>query len=406
MNYNTSKEKKIFTGTPMDFNGGQGYFDRESGLICRGLNYIGSESRSVCLGKRRESDHDYLIRASQEELNDPGWWQTLKMDYLVFYTWADPKFQSITRAAQAAGIKVAQFTDAEGVETPITHFKAHLTSEFSHYWYLPKYLQYFKLLRKLPYTLTARIIFRDQKIAKMITSSDLFFAATPQACERYKLLVKRLLGKSAESKVFHVPQPVNFHFKYDASVKKENLIISVGRWNSTQKRTPLLLGTIKETLRQKPDLTFAIYGSHDETMTKWHRSLSKEEQKQVRIMGVVSNADLVAAYQKAKIMLVSSAYEGCHNASAEAVCTGTTIVGCDSPFLEVLKWHASYNSGTITQKASIQSLSEALITELGLWDSGHRDPQKISNNWCDIFHPDKVAKRIVTLFERAEAVTL
>jgi hypothetical protein len=97
-------------------------------------------------------------------------------------------------------------------------------------------------------------------------------------------------------------------------------------------------------------------------------------------------------------MLVSSAYEGCHNASAEAVCSGASVVACRSPFLGAIEWHASKQSGRLSGAATAEELSRTLLAELAAWESGARDPRAISRAWTWELHPDRVAARILELF--------
>jgi len=208
-----------------------------------------------------------------------------------------------------------------------------------------------------------------------------------------------LLGAEAAQKVQFVPIPVNFHFTYLPQTEKLNEVIAVGRWDSQQKRTPLLLSTIAATFNYRDDVTFRIFGSSTQTMHSWHQSLPQQWQRKIILEGRVSNTDLAEAYQRARVMLVSSAYEGCHNASAEAVCSGASVVACQSSDLDAIAWHASRYSGSLSPDASAHGLSQALLKELKHWDQGQREPSAISNAWTCDMHPDRVARKILNLFK-------
>ena len=386
-----------FTGTPRNFEGGQTFFDRDSGLTMRGFAALGVESGAITLGPARADDLPEMTRATRAELEDPAWWAARHLDGLVFYTWGQPQYIGMVRAARAAGIKVAQVTDTQGIMSPVADWKSHMLSEAAHFWHEPRWKQWCRTLAKAPYTHTLRLIHRDLPMARAIAASDVFLAATPTAAVRFKKFMGMLQGREASDRVWMVPIPVNFHFCYGATDQKQDEVIAVGRWDSQQKRTPLLLETISLALQRNPGITFTIYGQASPEMATWHRHLTARQRANVRLEGVVSNVTLAAAYRRAKVMLVSAAYEGCHNASAEAICSGASVVGCRSPFLGAIDWHASKNSGRLAVRATPEALAAALHDELVAWDHGQRDPVAISAAWTRELHPDRVAARILDL---------
>jgi glycogen synthase len=192
--------------------------------------------------------------------------------------------------------------------------------------------------------------------------------------------------------------PVNFHFKYSPDVPKREEVVAVGRWDSFQKRTPLLTATISQVLAHRPSIRFRIFGRITPELENWHRQLALNLQNQVILEGFVPNSSLIEAYQHARAMLVSAAYEGCHNSSAEAVCCGASIVGCRSPFLSALEWHVAKNSGRLAERATPESLAQTLLDEMATWDRGERDPVAMSEAWTSELHPDRVATRILNFF--------
>jgi glycosyltransferase involved in cell wall biosynthesis len=368
-----------------------------------GFNAIGVESRSITLGPAKENDLPLMTRASWDELEDSDWWRALDLDAFVFYTWGHPKYRGMVKAVMDAGIPVAQVADQQGFISPLADWSAHLKAEGAHYWHQPRWKQIARTMLKLPYTAGARILLRDFPYAKMIAASDLFLTATPSAAQRYQRFLRRTGHSKKTGQVQFCPIPVNFHFRHDPQVEKADEVIAVGRWDSIQKRTPLLTMTIERTLRRRPSSRFRIFGRITEDLETWRSRLPEAHQAQVTLEGMVSNLELVKGYQPARCMLVSAAYEGCHNASAEALCCGTTVVACRSPFLGALEWHASSDSGTLAESSSAESLSDALINELAAWDHGIRDPARISREWTEIMHPDRVAARILTLFKEAQS---
>jgi len=389
---------RIFTGSPHPFEGNQAFFDRDSGLLSRGFCKIGVLSEVITLGSPTRNELPQMNHATWHQMEDPDWWKSLDLNGLILITWGNWRFGTIVKAASQAGIRVAQMTDTLGNSYPMADFKAHLNAEKAHYWFEPRWKQVTRMLCKLPITLSIRLVYRDRKDARAIASSEWFFAPTPGSAERYRKLIRFFCGCEAAKKVRFIPFPVNFHFKYSGKIKKQNEVVAVGRWDSTQKRTPLLMRTISRSLDTRPNLKFRIFGRLTPELEEWHRSLSPAHREKVTLEGMVDNSVLAEGYQRAKVILVSAAYEGCHNASAEALCSGASVVGCRSPFLGVLEWHASKNSGRLADSDSDEALSTALMHELDAWDRGERDPVTISHDWASVLHSDRVAQRILSLF--------
>jgi hypothetical protein len=389
-----------FTSTPCNFDGDQTFFDRDSGLTMRGFTALGIESGSITLGPAKATDLPAMTRATHEEMESPEWWASMKLDGLVFYTWGQAQYAGMVRAAMQSGAKVAQVTDAQGVSSILSDWRANLSAESAHYWYEPRWKQLGRTLIKLPYTSTVRLVKRDLAHARAIAASDLFFAASPSAAERYRNFVRRAVNAERAQRVHMVPIPVNFHFRFSAAEPKQNEIIAVGRWDSLQKRTSLLTGTLSLALKRVTNTTVRIFGTITPELESWYAGLSANQRRQVTLEGLVSNSTIAEAYRRARVMLVSAAYEGCHNASAEAICSGASVVGCRSPFLGAIEWHTSKNSGRLTDQATPDSLAATLLDELAAWDCGHRDPAAISQAWIRELHPDRVAARILELFEQ------
>ena len=209
-----------------------------------------------------------------------------------------------------------------------------------------------------------------------------------------------MVNAERAQRVHLVPIPVNFHFRFSADDSKENEIIAVGRWDSLQKRTPLLTGTLSLALKRDTHTAIRIFGSLTPELESWYLGLPASQRCQVTLEGLVSNSTIAEAYRRARVMLVSAAYEGCHNASAEAICSGASVVGCRSPFLGAIEWHASKNSGRLTDHATPDGLAATLLEELAAWDRGERNPAAISEAWTRELHPDRVAARILELFDQ------
>lgn len=386
-----------YTCTPQRFVGNQAFLDRDSGLLCLGFRAIGQESRAVQLGPPMDDDLPEVLRAEAAELESKEWWVRTGAGGVVLFSYGSPAYRRIADAIVGAGLKLIQVADTHGVISPWADMQAQLLTQWHYFWDKPAVVRLLRCLANLPTSYFLHGLTRDPSRVRMMLRGDYFCGSTPQATERYQRMVRRLAGREAQSKILHLPIPVGFHFRWEQGGMKEDEVIAVGRWDSSQKRTPLLLATIKFVLATSGKIVFRIFGSPTPEMEIWHARLPGNERSRVVLEGKVPNQKLAEAYQRAKTMLVSAAYEGCHISSAEALCCGSSVVACPSPFLCALEWHASKDSGTIASAATGKALGTALLHEMAAWDEGRRDPVSISRSWTQIFHPDRVARRVLEM---------
>ena len=387
-----------FTCTPRNFEGGPTFFARESGLLSCGFRSIGVESMAVMPGPAHDDDTDQLIRASVEQLQSPAWWQALKLDGVVFYNWGESEYQPISEAIMAAGIRLVSVSDTHGVSSPFADWRAYLISSWHHYWHEPAWKRVTREFLRLPYACSLGIVRRDRPRAKMMATCDYFLGATPEAAERHRRLVATFEGEEAAKKVLFMPIAVNFHFRFEPGDVKHDEVIAVARWDDPQKRAPLLMHVLELAAARRPGTRFRIFGKIPPEMQQWHDKLPAGLRSSIIMEGRVPNPVVAEASRRARAMLVSAVFEGCHNASAEAICSGCSVVGVDSPLLCALTWHASHRSGTMSPDARPESLSDALCSELEAWDRGERDPVEMSRYWREQLHPDRVATAILGLY--------
>jgi glycosyltransferase involved in cell wall biosynthesis len=140
---------------------------------------------------------------------------------------------------------------------------------------------------------------------------------TPHATELWKSLATRL-GADPE-KIHCVPHPIQTDiFKFDPTVPKKDQIISVGRWESYQKRLPLLLKTLLSFLDKNPSWTSVVIGSGLPT---------KSPHPRVAFLPPLPPPDLTRYMQESKIFLFSSRYESFLMSGVEALSCGCAVVG-------------------------------------------------------------------------------
>jgi len=331
------------------------------------------------------------------EMTSAGWWRSLGMEGIVMFSWGDPIYQQIASAIVAAGVRLVQVTDTHGVISPLADASAHLRVHWEHRWNESVWQKIARTVLALPTAYLIRPLTKDRARVRMMTTGVAFCGATPEAVERYRRLVRRLAGAEAAKRIHLLPIPVNPAFDFSENDIKQDQVIALGRWDMLQKRWQLLADTIAIAIARRHGTRFRIFGKTPPEMLAWHAGLPAEHRARIVIEGFVPNDEVALAFRHARVMLVSSAYEGCHIASAEAVCSGASVVGCRSPFLSAVAWHTSADSGQLANRAAPSELAATLLDELELWDRDVRNPHAISRTWCQVFHADKVARRAIEI---------
>jgi glycosyltransferase involved in cell wall biosynthesis len=185
--------------------------------------------------------------------------------------------------------------------------------------------------------------------------------------------------------------------RYDPDVPKECLVIAVGRWDDEKiKGTALLVDVIRDTILRHPEVVFEVYGPLSPKIERLSRELPDHLKPRLRLVGTVPNLELRRACQRARISLCTSLAEGYHTVSAEALCSGCSVVGPDVPEIPSMQWFTDGPYGTCAHR-SASGLSDALLSELSAWSQGERDPISISKHWTAILHAPRVAERILRI---------
>lgn len=355
--------RAIYTCTPKPFLANPFFFMRDTGLISRVLRGMGLESKTVMPLPWYDGDQrDHVLRVEPRRLNSPDYWRSLNLDGVVLYSWGAPRYLCLARAIHAAGIRLVIHLDFNGAFDPSPRFP--------------------RALRNLAVNLLR---------AKHLSYADVI-SASPLAKEY--LLRHRLYGPSLTAKVQDMPTPVSPHFFWDGT-PKERRVVCVGRWDGAVKRPEFMMEAVRLLLQRDADVHVDICGPISDTGKDWHDRLPPSHRERVHISGFIPNEKLPQIYRPAQISLCTSASEGTHIASAEALCCGCTVCTPNRPEkLRMVHWYTSKNSGRIAREDTPESLTEAILEELDAWQRGERNPANIAETWQPLFHADKALARI------------
>lgn len=380
---------RIFTCTPVAFGGGPDFFARDSGLLCRGLQALGMDSRAIMPGPPQINDQPDLIRTDFKNLESADWWKSQQLDGVVLYAWGSPKFRKVARAIRMAGIFLILNQDNSGLISPLAGPAD---------WFREQRIltggSITGLTRKILRDLTIGIAVTDPLRAFHLHQGDIIACVSPIAAQRYRRLGK-CLGRSLAARIHVIPHPVEPAFHHDESEKRLQ-IICVGRWDDEiQKRPEFLIRTLTPLLTSMPGIHVVIAGNPTPLLKRWHASLADTSQNQVTLAGRLNRAELAHAMRASRIFYSPSAFESFGIAAAEALCCGCSVVAGSSVSMAAFPWFVSEQSGTLASTDTPDAHLTALIDELNLWSRGGRDPHQIAAIWSSRLHSTEIAKKIL-----------
>jgi glycosyltransferase involved in cell wall biosynthesis len=375
---------KIYTATPKPFltadEADSSFFTRDTGLTCHSLQKMGVESKVVLLDGSDVKKHPDIIRASLEQMASEEWWRSFRLDAVVLYSWAAPRYTPIAKAIKAGGAKLIVRCDSG---EPYSQWQKTVREAFyTHYLaarYKGKGWAYAcgATLLKTPLFYIPALY--DNRVVENLSHADLILNETPDGVQLLKeLLIKKGRIDIAE-RVRYSPHPIVEEAIYDPAVKKEKRIIAVGRWDNYQKNAPLLIRTVGKVLAEQSDYEAHIFGGGEEVLRELTNKLPEEVRSRIFIRGKVSPRELIREYQKSRILFMPSRSEGSSVAAEEALVCGCSVVG--SRHIFCMRNFVSKKSGTLSQKYNAESLKTALEGEIHAWDSGQRDSEVFSTDW-------------------------
>lgn len=387
-----------FTCTPRDFDGGPGFFCRDSGLMCRAFQALGVESRAVMISECRPDDEPDLIRVSMAELESAAWWRGHGLDGVVLYAWGSPRFRRVARAIHEAGVRLVLNQDNSGWISPLVGLSGWLAEQrllagagvVAGGW-----LRFITLVGK---GLTLGLLRTDPLRAVHLRCGDRIACVSPQAVDLYRELCLIYGGRHLASRVALLPHPVGPGFVPDGGGKQRR-IVTVGRWDDViQKRPGRLMEVMDLTLRADPELEWDVVGSPVEIFSDWQSDLPGEMGRRVTLHGAVAHPRLVQLLQRARVSYCPSAYESFHIASGEALCCGCSLVAADSPSLAACRWFVADGDGTLAVTDTADGHADALMAEMKAWDEGTRNAVAIASRWGGRLHAPRVAARVLEWF--------
>ncbi len=390
---------RVYTCTPVRFRGGDLFFSRDSGLLCKGLSILGIETRALLLGPPVEDKDPLLWRVTYAELESADFWRSLSLDGLILYSWAAPRYFPIAEALRQAKVPFLVNVDSSGLVSRLANERLWSRDAVP---YLVRSLWNRNEWRPSVSTLIDNYfgIHRIPKARmKTIEAATVTTAVTPLGTLWLQEEVARLHRPDLTSKIRYLPHPQPDDFSYTGCAK-EKLVICVARWareDWLQKNPKLLLQSLNIFLRKWPQWRAVVIGRGASQLKRplGHEIFSTK--CCIDFLDFVSIADLKPYYDRASIGFWSSRGEGQIGAGAQALCFGCSVVAGNSGNLSCFHHYVSRESGRVALGMSADALADALCLEAQAWETGQRDPTRISSIWMDEFHNTKVISRALGL---------
>jgi glycosyltransferase involved in cell wall biosynthesis len=386
------KVGRWFSAIPMNYADTGGFWNLQSGLVCLGMRQLGMDSRFVALGEPSERKDMPLITCTLAQMEDANWWRQWNLEGVLLCSWALPCFEPIARAIKNAGAKLNIVLDTGGIVHPRVWPARYLEEKYCSERDRTKWFPAGWALLK---TLVALFPARHAGTLRHLEHGDFLTLPSPLALQRYRRFLLAVRRPDLVQRLRFIPYPATSDMTYNSSMRKQPLIVAVGRWQDYQKGTPELAGVLKRVLSEQPGYFCRIIGAGADRVKKLVQPFSEDCKSRINIMGRVSHEQLPAHYQASQILLSTSHNEGSPNVGGEALCCGCSIVG--DIRISSFGYFCSASSGMLSCDLSVNNLADAVLAEIDAWGRGNRDPVQISATWTARLRPEHIAESFINL---------
>ena len=191
--------------------------------------------------------------------------------------------------------------------------------------------------------------------------SDKVVVLSPASVQDYL----QFTGLADDGKVICIPNPNSFDVPDDISLaEKENIILFVGRVTYSPKKVHRILEFWRELYSSHPDWKLQIVGDGDD-LPRCKRLATKWKLPRVEFVGATSNVQ--PYYRKARILVLTSDYEGTPMVITEAQAFGVTPVVYNSfagASLHIRHGNNGYLIPPFSKEAFITTLNKLMLAPL------------------------------------------
>jgi glycosyltransferase involved in cell wall biosynthesis len=354
---------------------------KDPGQIPLGLKDIGTQTELITLEKKELADYQapFPVRKTDwEMLSQDEFWATDDSDAVVSYTWLGAQYMPMLEKIKGSGKKAVIKIDSDGhvgwplhpvyLRIPLSEAKSFRNFKSRIMYNIP-----FKFLHK-------RAIAAALGRIKQIELSDGVIIESPAALSKLNYFLNWWGRPELTEKTYFVPDPVTPEFMDAPLRKKENILISYGRWaDIPQKNTVNLVYAVADFLKKRPEYTAVIFGSGKEVLEQLVSTLPKEIADRFQLLGFVKREKIRGLLAGAKMFVTPSRWESFGIAAGESLCMGCSVVGTPVESFQYLA--ADGFSGTISGDFGRKRFLGALFEDATKWDRGYYNPEKIAAFW-------------------------
>ncbi len=370
---------------------------RDPGLIPLGLKEIGVESELLTLRKNILANYKTsfpVLQTTWDELTNDAFWAKYNSDAVVAYTWINSAYTPLVEKIKASGKKVILKADTDGrIGYPLVPVRMriplleNITVEniTGHVlWQLP-----FKSLHHRSAGTAAERI-------KQIELSDGVIVESPDALANLNYFLAAWGRKDLIKKTHFVPDPVTPDVMNAEIGKKENILVTFGRWEAlAQKNTKVMVESVAQFLEERKDYTAVIFGSGGAIVKSFAQNIPKPIADRMTLLGFVERRKIKQILSTAKIFYTPSRWESFGIAAAESLCMGCSLTAGPVESLRYLAMQGF--SGTIASDFTENAFSAALIEDSTKWDRGFYKPEKTAQFWRTTLDRKNIAENIAEI---------
>ncbi len=359
-------------------------------ILARAFRDLGCSPTVVCRD-RFDVEADFPVRtASAAEMENPSYWRTVAPDFAYVFTWLGRS--AILASLREAGVPTLSRADTDGMVSIRTFPRAQWNrmvlapgdpigrARAAWHW-LRRWTQLYRA--------------EEAEMFDSLLAASVVLVETEPARRN---IVRWLTGQGKAAlaeKLAVMPHPVHPAFlAAPVPPTRERHVIAVGRWYDAAKDAALLARGLERYLESTPNARATVVGRGGEGAF-----LRLRGRAAVRITGVVPQNQLPALLGEARMLLMTSRWEGSPSAASEALCMGCSVVGTDLPGLMAIPEAGPFGR-TFSARTS-HAVASALREEDGAWESGERQAETIAGFWRHRLDPRELCAQMLRLSSTA-----
>lgn len=361
---------------------------KDPGLIALGLKELNINVDIITLSN--EDKIEIPIRIIATNLMDKNVYNNY--DAFIVYTWLSVRYNTLIKHLKSFNKPIIIKSDSDG---RIASFKG------------PK--PRFRYLRNIAYPSPTSIIkflkeipligyYTDLQKIRQIEIADKVIIETPDAAQNLAYFLTEYGRYDLIKKLHFIPNPVTDDFLNLKTKEKENIVVTIGRWeDKIQKNTISMIKILTKFLSIKRNWNVIIIGT-GVPLLKQFLSLNyypKDIINRIHILGEIPHDKIKDYLLKSKIYFMCSRYEGLPISGGEALCCGCTIIGSPIEAFKYLTKNGFY--GNVASSFKNNALLGSLIYEAERHEKESINYEDIAKYWQNKLNKKKIAEKILNI---------